>query len=246
MSKGEIVEVVGLDAWGTIVNYDSSNKPDRDYICEPLTETLENLGVVFSSSDELVQRYSALKNTTEHMSEVTGRHIGGLERRLMLAMSFGVKAEDIDMGTFVKVSEEVERRQETVLPGLIEPELPEALAELHQRGIRIGLISNLGMISAGYMRRTFVETGVAPHLDYELYSDETGLCKPNPEMFKRLGQVAGCSLENILFIGDNANADYEGPRALGMQAYHIAPKGSDAEYHAPNVTSALAAAGLIG
>lgn len=237
--------VIGLDAWGTLLYPPAQTDEQLAYTLQPLQEILAENGVVFPSVRACYQAYSTAKNNSERLSERTGRHIGPLERRLIFAEEQGLNRDTLDMTAFAAASDEMLRRQERIPVTPIEPNIAKTLAAVHERGISVGVVSNLGNISARYMREQFSRLGIGPQLDYELYSDEIGLCKPNPAIFRLLARAAGCSVEDILFIGDNLQADVVGPMAIGIDAVHITDTPSEAPWSAPDVTAALHAAGVL-
>lgn len=238
------ITLVALDAWRTMVDYGPAMTAAKTHVREPLLQALRAHGVHTGDAASFEKVYRRIKDSTEHLSEITGRHIGPLERYMMVAMAFGLPGE-LACAQIQDAAREGTRRMEEVLPELIDPDLPHSLKALQQRGIVTAVVSNLGVITADYMRRSFRELGIYDCLDLQFYSDETGLCKPNPALLEQVCRVAGCDADAVLFIGDNANADYHGPRDFGMQAALIGPPTEGVAVAAPTVTAALREFNLI-
>ena len=94
-----------------------------------------------------------------------------------------------------------------------------SLQQLRALGYRIGLCTNLAK-----------PYGVAVHallpgLDAYVFSYKVGFKKPQPEIYQAACDALNCRPEEVLFIGDNREADLEGPQAFGMQARVIDRKG---------------------
>lgn len=102
----------------------------------------------------------------------------------------------------------------------IEPGAREVLQRLSQSGRVVGLASNFD-----HRLRTVVE-GLTelPSLPYLFISSEVGWKKPAREFFEHLTTVLNLSPSEILFVGDDAENDYEGARRAGMQALLFDPK----------------------
>lgn len=99
----------------------------------------------------------------------------------------------------------------------LDPEACDILEWLGGRGIRRGLCSNAPFPPA-MMRRQIEANGIAKMMDAIVFSSELGKRKPAPELYLAALDALGTAPEKTLFVGDRAREDYEGPRALGMQA----------------------------
>lgn len=87
----------------------------------------------------------------------------------------------------------------------------------------IGILSNTGLIKGVTLRRVLNQIGVDKFIDFQLYSDETGMSKPNPEFFKLMLKQLGerhieIDFSRVIHIGDNPNADVAGANAVGLQS----------------------------
>jgi FMN phosphatase YigB (HAD superfamily) len=68
------------------------------------------------------------------------------------------------------------------------------------------------------MRRQVDGNGVGALVEGVVFSSQVGRRKPAPEVYlAALGKV-GVEASRALFVGDRVREDYEGPRAVGMQA----------------------------
>lgn len=92
------------------------------------------------------------------------------------------------------------------------PEARDLIVELQKAGYRVALCSNLAA-PYGPPVRTLL-----PTLDAYAMSYEVGAVKPQPRIYQFLLDHLGLAAGEVLFIGDTAIADQDGPRAVGMQA----------------------------
>ena len=93
-----------------------------------------------------------------------------------------------------------------------------ALAWLHQRGLRVGVISNWQCGLVHFCR----ELGVLSYLDFVLASAEIGCEKPDPRIFELAVRRHGIPPAGILHVGDHPMEDVRGALAAGMQAALLA------------------------
>lgn len=88
------------------------------------------------------------------------------------------------------------------------------LENLKKNGFKIVLCSNLAMPYGERLKEI-----ILPNLFEELVlSYEVGSIKPNTAIYNTIQMKLKCSMEDILFIGDNKILDVEKPRSLGMSA----------------------------
>lgn len=99
----------------------------------------------------------------------------------------------------------------------VDPEATEILQWLGTRGIKRGLCSNASFPPA-MMRRQVESNGIAGLMDAIVFSSEVGYRKPAPDLYRAALDALGIPAAQTLFVGDRVREDYEGPRALGMQA----------------------------
>ncbi len=101
-------------------------------------------------------------------------------------------------------------------PGIWElfPDVPPVLAELCRMGIRLGVISN-------FDRRLYdivTDLHVRNAFEHMIISSEIGVRKPAARIFRVAAQRFNVELNEILHVGDEAETDFRGARAAGLDA----------------------------
>lgn len=108
------------------------------------------------------------------------------------------------------------------------PEVPEALDWIAaQVGVPCGVVSNF-MVPGG-IPELLARHRLDRFFGRVLVSCDLGWRKPAEFIYREAIRAAGCPAEEILFIGDNPIADYEGPRIFGMAAALYDPEGRHPE-----------------
>lgn len=100
-------------------------------------------------------------------------------------------------------------------PGAPMPGTEPMLAYIRRRGIRSGVISNIGWSESALKERI---DRLLPENEFEfiIASSEYGFRKPSPYLFGLALRKAGLPTEDVWFCGDNPKADVEGAARAGM------------------------------
>jgi phosphoglycolate phosphatase-like HAD superfamily hydrolase len=87
----------------------------------------------------------------------------------------------------------------------VRPGMPELLAYAAGQGMLLAVVSNT---LYGSVHRDFLErVGLADWFAVQLYSDEVGVRKPNPELILRATRSLAVGPEQVWFVGDTRSRD---------------------------------------
>jgi putative hydrolase of the HAD superfamily len=104
---------------------------------------------------------------------------------------------------------------------LTDPDVPELLAYLGARGIRVGVLSNT-MWPRTWHEEVFRRDGVLELIDGAVYSSEIDWTKPHPEAFRAAMAAVGVTDPGAcVFVGDRPYDDVHGAKLAGMRAVLI-------------------------
>lgn len=144
--------------------------------------------------------------SSEAVAEVltTPTSLGELARRLAISV-------DEDKLAQLEADLDAECRSTRLRPGM------EAIWETLERlGLKVAVCSNLAMPYGNAL------VGCLPKApDALVLSFEVGLMKPQAEIYRLVCRQLGLEPGQILFVGDNLEADVHGPRAAGLFAMHV-------------------------
>ena len=114
------------------------------------------------------------------------------------------------------------------------PETTEVLAELKQRGLKLGVISNFDDRAYSVMR----SLNILQFFDSVTLSSETGYCKPDREIFDAAVRALGVVAAEILLVGDSLHDDVEAGMRAGLSAALIDRRNRHEEVkHIPRISS---------
>ncbi len=114
-----------------------------------------------------------------------------------------------NIARFIDIMEEAESNL-SVYPHSI-----QMLKSLKVHGYITGLVSNSNVFSAENIRE---KSDILRHIDFPVFSFETGTIKPDKRIFKALLEKAGCEPWDAVMVGDKEDDDIIPARELGMKA----------------------------
>ena len=184
--------------------------------------TSDRLDTAFKHGwDEFDKRWRA--NRQSSVVEVTADIVSNLE------LPVGVELEDRLAAAYLEASEDT--------PRMLLPQVEETLDRLRGLGLRVGVICDVGTVPSAVIQRWLHELGVHQHVDHFSFSDEVGVYKPHPDIFRHA--LGGLSVEDparAAHIGDLKRTDVAGARAAGMTSVRYAggrldeSEGADADH----------------
>jgi len=98
----------------------------------------------------------------------------------------------------------------------VEPGTIDLLAELHDGGTRIAMLSNAGFDFGDPFRRA----PFSVFFERVFVSAELGLLKPDPAVYFKVADELGITMEQMIFV-DNKAVNVEAAVALGATGHHF-------------------------
>lgn len=104
---------------------------------------------------------------------------------------------------------------------LLDPDVPGLWRGLHERGVRVGVLSNT-IWPREYHDAVFARDGVLHLLDGSVYSCEIDVAKPHPEAFAAALRTVGVvDPGRAVYVGDRPFEDVHGAQRAGMRAVWV-------------------------
>jgi putative hydrolase of the HAD superfamily len=118
-----------------------------------------------------------------------------------------------------------------------------ALRQLKQRGLTLGLISNIDR-DGGELAESL---GLASYLDLTVTSGEVGAEKPDPAIFQAALAKARAQPSEAIHVGDQPSSDVEGARGAGISPVLLDRDGNHVRFdRCPRIESLRELPGLVG
>ncbi len=206
-----------FDLWLTLIRSNPAFKTERTRYF------YERYNYARKSTEEIALAFRQVDLMCNAINENTGKNIDADEMYLMvlsLINNHQLPLQDIDVA---QLGNEMNQLLFNYLPLVYCSQTKTVLQHLKQQGSTVSLLSNTGFIKGEVLRRVLQHLELSPFLDFQLYSDEARLSKPNPQFFRQmLYEVTqlqpGIQPEQIVHIGDNAHADIKGAQGIGIHS----------------------------
>lgn len=104
----------------------------------------------------------------------------------------------------------------TLTDHLIRPGIRELVQFCQDHHVALGIVSNAH--SGRSHRRILKELGLEAAFGVQLYSDETGIRKPHPQMLTRAAAALGAAAADCWYVGDTMDRDLVAGRRAGVGA----------------------------
>ena len=203
------ITVVSFDVWKTLIKVSPHYKPIRIDVLR------SRLGLPIGITASVAAAVSIIDNQLNAKADVTGTQYGTRERLELIAQRFGTMPTE----AWVSGTTTVLRSHFRANPPLAnEPGLPQTLRRIRESGRRIVLISNTGFTDGSHVRIGLEALGIWQYVEHGFFSDEVGVAKPSPEIFRLVINRTGVPASAIMHVGDNIQADYQGATRAGLQA----------------------------
>jgi len=211
-----------------------------------LQEAARRLG----ADDELAPVGAAYVKATQRANEIYMNEPFYMHRDLFLD-TYRYFAEGLGTSASPEFIEWIYEAQREVMITRIRlrEDCVDTLQGLRARGLTLAIVSN---IDDDYLHPMIESLGLAPLFDHWSSSHEAESCKPDPVIFEYALQKAGCSADEVIFVGDSQLHDIKGAQAVGMTSVLIREKGGrsplDVEDASPDhvIGSLSELVGLVG
>jgi putative hydrolase of the HAD superfamily len=97
--------------------------------------------------------------------------------------------------------------------------IEDCLRSLRAAGVRIGIVCDVGMTPSPALRRLLESRGLLSLFDHWSFSDEVGIYKPDPAIFRHaLAGLGSPDPGHVAHVGDRTRTDVAGALGMGMIA----------------------------
>lgn len=208
-------QVISFDLWLTLIKSNATpNKATRAGALYDLVG-MQSRGVTL---DEFKATVKDAEKLGDERSETGTKHYGPYERTELVLNHYGITM--LTDAEFTKFYSGQAERFMAFPPELMQDDVIDVLTKLAGT-YRLALMSNTGFVNGAEMRPALQAIGLLDLFTYQLFSDEVGANKPHALIYQALLNQSGVPADQIVHIGDNRRADYDGATAMGMQAIHL-------------------------
>jgi len=203
------ITAVTFDFWNTLARVPAGKGVMTEARLRAVTTACEECGVEVEA-ERLAAVLTEVAQSYERSWEV-GRHFHPREGVEMLVAELGVEG-----ATAETIGEAFLGAGRGVALGL-SPDIGACLDALATRGVRIGIVCDVGFSGGELLRGFLAEQGLLERFSGWAFSDEVGHYKPAPQIFAAALAPLGAAPEEAMHVGDLRRTDIAGAAAHGMR-----------------------------
>ena len=209
---------ISFDLWLTLIKSNPEFKNKRNLLFKDFFE----LECSIDKVTEVIRHYDLLCN---NINEKTGLNIDTFEIYYLILGALNVKINNVEVEKLSQFYKEAELLFMKFKPDLIYPNIQLLFKEIIEQEKTISILSNTAFIKGTTLRSLIEHYELENYFSFQIYSDETGFSKPSNEIFKlvynEVNSIKSIEKKEILHIGDNRIADYNGAINFGFDALLI-------------------------
>lgn len=207
-----------FDLWLTLIRSNPEFKAKRNLLFKEYFK----IDLPIEKVTNVIRYYDVLCN---NINEKSGLNFNTVEIYYLILNALEVDLELIDSIILEDFYNETEKLFMTFKPNLIYSDIESIFKKIKQSEKTISVLSNTGFIKGYTLKKILEYYDLNKYFSFQLYSDETGFSKPNINMFQmvydQVCEIKFSEKKNILHVGDNARADYNGAINFGFSALLI-------------------------
>ena len=228
-----MIEAVTFDFWETLIH--EAPLTMRAGQIEGWVQTLRAEGHDVTPDDVTAALGVNWKAFNDRWEANDGPHTTADSVTLMCA-HLGVVPDDALHQRLV----EVFTRVGETAPLELAPGIEDCLSSLHEAGVRVGIVCDVGMTPSPALRARLERFGVLDRFHGWAFSDETGWFKPAPQAFEpALAALGVTDPARAAHVGDRRRTDVAGAQALGMVSVRYAGWSDDPPENGPEADRVL-------
>lgn len=213
-----MIKHISFDLWLTLIKSHPEFKKQR---AEFLRREFNPLDLSLAEVIEIVQKTDKV---SDRINEINGKK---LQTELMynrILLKLGNKLEMINEDLLVEIKTIGNELFMNYQPELLNTSIQSMLDTLKGLGYNLNLSSNTGFIEGNILNGTLKNLNIFKYFDFCIYSDEINASKPSYNFFEKVYEKISFQKKEVLHIGDNYKADFEGAIQYGFKALHITNK----------------------
>jgi FMN phosphatase YigB (HAD superfamily) len=202
------IEAITFDFWNTIA-CERPGAAVTELRRRAIAAACDECGVELQA--ELLTTSLEQVGASYRRSWLVGTHFHPKEGAEMLVRALGVEgaAGEMVAEAFLNAGRDAQLE--------LAPEIRPCLEALGERGIRLGIVCDVGFTGGELLRGFLDREALLGHFSGWAFSDEVGHYKPAPQIFEAALDALGAEPSEAAHIGDLRRTDIAGAAAVGMR-----------------------------
>ena len=173
------------------------------------------------SVNEIIGIVQKTDLVSDRLNEITGLKVptDQMYRRILVQLGNTPQSISEEMLAYIKLK--VHELFMGNLPGFLNNSIQPMLKILCNEGYTLNISSNTGYIEGSTIVKTLIALDISEYFVFCIFSDQIGTSKPSFRFFSEVFGKVNVDKTEVLHVGDNLKADYEGAIKFGFNALHI-------------------------
>lgn len=210
-----MIKHISFDLWLTLIKSHPKFKEQRAVYFKSEFNP-HNLSV-----NQIMDVVQQTDKACDRLNELNGLKVPTdiMYRRILLQL--GIAPRIITSDVLATIKSKVRDIFMNLPPLLLNETILPMLYYLKSKGYGLNIGSNTGFIEGGTIVETLNNMNIGEYFDFCIFSDEIGASKPSYRFFDKVYANISLDKKEILHVGDNYKADYEGAMKFGFSALFI-------------------------
>ena len=210
-----MIKHISFDLWLTLIKSHPEFKEKR---AKFLKNEFNPKGLSVSEIMGIVQKTDVV---SDRLNEITGFKVPTDQMYRRILQQMGNMPQSITDEILAHIKLKVHGLFMDNLPGFLNSSIKPMLEIITNEGYTLNISSNTGYIEGSTIVKTLVALDISEYFVFCIFSDEVGTSKPSFRFFSEVFEKVNVDKTEVLHVGDNFKADYEGAIKFGFNALHI-------------------------
>jgi len=167
---------------------------------------------------EIVQ---SVDKVSDRLNEINGKKVPAECMYHRILQKLGYDPDSVPDDVYAEIKRKVNDLFMKYPPLFLNESIQPMLHALKEEGYSLNISSNTGFIEGTTIVATLKNLNIFEYFDFCIFSDEIERSKPSTGFFEKVFERTGLEKWEVLHVGDNFKADYEGSLNYGFKALNI-------------------------
>lgn len=210
-----MIKHISFDLWLTLIKSHPEFKMKRaEYFCKEFNPFC-------LSSKEVFEIVKGIDKACDSLNEIKGSKVPAVSMYNRILKKMGINSNYITKELTEEIKSVIDKLFLELQPEFLNPTIIPMLTTLKDIGYSLNISSNTGFIEGDIIVETLKNLKIYEYFNFCIFSDEISASKPSNIFFQHVCRDSNLDKKEILHIGDNYKADYEGAIKFGFKALHI-------------------------
>lgn len=210
-----MIKHISFDLWLTLIKSHPEFKERR---AKFLRKEYNPFGYSAKKIMEIVQ---SVDKVSDRLNEINGKKVPTEWMYRRILQKLGYDPNCITDDVYTEIKRKVNDLFMKYPPLFLNDSIQPMLHSLKEEGYSLNISSNTGYIEGTTIVATLKCLNIFEYFDFCIFSDEIRLSKPSQEFFEKVYERTGLEKLEVLHVGDNFKADFDGAVKYGFKACHI-------------------------